>query len=113
VTDPGAGNFNLRVINAAAGIGSIDVYLTPPGTDLKLVAPSVAGVGYGSPSGFGTLPTGNLELRVTVAGSKALIYDSPPRDYAERAQFEVVVYSRESGLLVNVALLCTTQGRQY
>ena len=105
VTDPGAGNINVRVINAAAGIGSVDVYLTPPGTDLKLVAPSVAGVGYGSPSGFGTLPIGNLELRVTVAGSKDPIYDSPPQNYAERAQFEVVVYSRESGLLVNVALL--------
>jgi hypothetical protein len=105
VTDPGVGNFNLRVINAAAGIGAVDIYLTPPGTDLSLVAPSVAGVAYASVSGFGTLPFGNLELRVTAAGSKDPIYDSPPQNYAERAQFEVVVYSRESGVLANVALL--------
>lgn len=105
VTDPGAGNFNLRVINAAAGFAAVDVYLTPPGTDLNLVAPSVAGVGYGSVSGFGTLPFGSLELRVTAAGSKDPIYDSLPQNYAERGQVEVVVYSRESSVLVNVALL--------
>ena len=105
VIDSGAGNFNLRVINGAAGVGAIDVYLTPLSTDLNTVSPTIGGVGYGSPTGFATLPVGSFELRVTPAGSKTVIFDSLPHDYAERGQFEIVVYSRESGTLVNVALL--------
>jgi hypothetical protein len=103
--DPGAGNFNLRVINGAAGIGAIDVYVTPPGADLGSASPVVAGIAYGTATGFANLAFGSLELRVTPSGSKTVIFDSPPHDYAERGQFDVVVYSRESGTLVNVALL--------
>src|SRR5206468_12205777 len=103
--DPGAGNFNLRVINAAAGIGAVDVYLTAPGADLNQVSATVAGIDYSGLSGFGTVPIGNLELRVTPAGSKNVIFDSPPFVYAERAAFEIVVYSRGSSALPNVMLL--------
>ena len=56
-------------------------------------------------TGFGTLPIGNLQLRVTPAGSKDVIFDSPPQNYSERASFEIVVYSRGSSTLANVALL--------
>jgi hypothetical protein len=105
VIDSGAGNFNMRVINGAAGIGAIDVYLTAPGTDLSTVSPTTGGVAYGATTGFGTLPVGTLELRVTPAGTKTVIFDSLPRDFAERGQFEFVVYSRESSTLVNVVLL--------
>jgi len=76
--DPGAGNFNLRVINAAAGIGAVDVYLTAPGADLNQVSATVAGIDYSGLRGFGTVPIGNLELRVTPAGSKNVILDSRP-----------------------------------
>ena len=105
VLDSGAGNFNLRVINAAAGIGAVDVYLTAPGEDLNQVSPSVAGIDYAAPSGFGTVPFGNLQLRITRAGSKEVIFDSPPQVYSERASFDMVVYTRGSATLPNVALL--------
>jgi len=103
--DPGAGNFNLRAINAAAGIGGLDVYLTAPGADLNQVSPTVAGIAYAGLTAFGTVPIGNLQLRVTPAGSKKVIFDSPPVAYAERAAYEIVVYSRGSSTLPNVALL--------
>ena len=105
IVDSGAGNFNVRVVNGAAGIGAVDVYLTPVGTDLNSVSQTVAGVAYGSATGFATLAVGAFELRVTPAGAKNVIFDSPPRNFAEKGQFEVVVYSRESGTLVNVAML--------
>jgi Domain of unknown function (DUF4397) len=105
VVDSGGGNFNLRVINAAAGIDSVDVYLTQPGADLNLVSPSASSVDYGSRTGFTTLPFGNLQLRVTRAGSKDVIFDSPPQNYSERASFQIVVYTRGSSTLANVALL--------
>ena len=105
VVDSGAGNFNLRVINAAAGIGAVDVYLTAPGEDLNLVSPTVTGIPYAGVTGFGTAPFGNLQLRITSAGSKDVIFDSVPQVYAERASFDIVVYTRGSSTLPNVAVL--------
>lgn len=105
VVDSGPGNFNMRAINAAAGIGAIDVYLTAPGADINTVSPVISNIVYGTATGFGTLPIGTLVLRVTPASTKRIIFESPPSDYAERGQFEFVVYSRESSALVNVALL--------
>jgi Domain of unknown function (DUF4397) len=103
--DPGAGNFNLRVINAAAGIGAVDVYLTAPGADLNQVSATVSNVAYAGFSAFGAVPIGTLELRITPSGSKDVIFDSQPLTYGERNAFEIVVYSRGSGVLPNVALL--------
>jgi len=104
--DSGAGSFNLRVINAAAGIGAVDIYLTAPGANLDLVSPSVGGIDYNNlASGFASLPIGNLQLRITPAGSKNVIYDSLPVNYQERAAYEIVLYSRGSSTLPNVMLL--------
>jgi predicted small secreted protein len=103
--DPGAGMFALRVINGASNNGGVDVYVTPPGEDLNSISPSIAGVAYGTSSGFVNLPTGNLEVRVTAANSKRVIYDAPAQTFVERAQVEAIVYSRGSSTLVNVAFL--------
>ena len=103
--DSGAGNFNVRLINAAAGIGAVDLYLTAPGADLNQVSPSVGGVGYGGLTGFASVPIGNLQLRVTRAGTKDVIFQSPPQNYIERSAVNVVVYTRGSSSLVNVNLL--------
>jgi hypothetical protein len=103
--DPGAGNFNFRVINAANGVAAVDVYVTPPGANLDAAAPSLAGVTLGSASGFVTLPAGNVEVRVTATGTKEVIYDSVPRSFSEHAQVEAIVYTRASNKLVGVTLL--------
>ncbi len=104
-TDPGAGHFNLRVINAATGVPSVDVYVTAPGANLDTAAPSVAGVAFGLASGFRTLPAGNVEIRITPANTKEVIYDSAPQSFSEHAQVEAVVYTRASSKLVGVTLL--------
>ncbi len=102
--DPGAGNFSLRVVNAATGSGTVDVYVTPPGASLDAATPSVAGVAVGSASLFVVLPAGNVEIRITPSTSKEVIFDSLPPSIAERSELQAIVYSRGSGKLVNVAL---------
>jgi hypothetical protein len=103
--DPGAGMFALRVVNGASNNASVDVYVTPPGEDLNTVSPSVSGVAYDTDTVFVNLPAGNRQVRVTPANSKQVIYDAPPQTFGERAQVEVIVYSRGSSTLVNVAFL--------
>ncbi len=104
--DPGGGFYAVRVMNTAAGIGPIDVYLTPPGADLTVAAPTVAAVAYGATSLFISVTVGaNFEIRITPTGTKQVIYDSAPKVFAERSGTTILAYSKGSGTLVNVALL--------
>ncbi len=100
--DPGTGNFNLRAINAATGV---PVYVTAPGANLNAAAPNIAGVSLSAASAFVTLPAGNVEIRITPASTKEVIYDSAARSLAEHSNVEAVIYTRTSGRLVGVTLL--------
>ena len=103
--DPGAGNFGFRVLNAAIGKGALDIYITPPGANLDLATPSIAGVSPGVVSGFALVPPGNVQIRITPTSSKEIIFDSLPQNIAERALIQGAIYARGSGRLVNLALL--------
>ncbi len=103
--DPGAGMFSIRAVNAATGVKSVDVYVTPPGADLNIAAPNLAGVGLGTASLAIILPVGNYEIRVTSSGTKEVIYDTTPQSFAEHSAFEAVVYTKTSSRLVGVTML--------
>jgi hypothetical protein len=104
--DPGTGFFAVRAMNAAAGIGPIDVYLTPPGADLTVTGATVSGVPYGGTSAFISVNIGApFEIRITPTGTKTVIFDSTPKAFAEHSGSTVLAYSKGSGTLVNVALL--------
>jgi hypothetical protein len=104
-SDPGAGFFSIRAINAATGVAAVDVYITPPGADLNTAAPNLGGVGLGSTTLSVVLPVGNYQIRVTLAGTKQVIYDTTPQTFAEHTQFEAIVYTHASSTLVGVTLL--------
>ncbi len=103
--DPGAGMFSIRAVNAATGVKSVDVYVTPPGADLNIAAPNLAGVGLGTASLAIILPVGDYEIRVTSSGTKDVIYDTTPTSFAEHSAFEAVVYTKTSSRLVGVTML--------
>ena len=104
--DPGDGFFSLRFVNAAAGPGALDLYLTAPGADLTATAPSVANISYASGSLFLPIAKGTtFELRITPAGTKDVIYDGAPQTFAEHSGASVVAFGKGSGKLVDVVLL--------
>ena len=104
--DPGSGFYAVRVMNTAAGIGPIDVYLTPPGADLTVTAPTVPNVAYGATTVFFSVATGgNFEIRITPSGTKQVIFDSAPKPFPEHSGTTILAYSKGSGTLVNVAVL--------
>jgi hypothetical protein len=103
---PNSGTFNFRVINVAAGIGAVDVYLTAAGADLNSTSPNVANVGAGAVSGLFPVNTGSYELRVTAAGTKDVIYDTGVQAFTNnQATYQAVIYTKGSSKLPNVALL--------
>ena len=105
LANPNSGDFSFRAVNAAAGVGTIDVYLTPPGTDLNTTSPTIGNVGYGTFSGIATVAKGTYEVRVTAANTKDVIYDTAATAFADQAKAQVVAFTKGSSKLVNVALL--------
>lgn len=105
-TAPDAGKIKLRVFNAAAGAGSVDVYLLAPGTVPAGQTPAQAGVAYGSVTSFRTMDAGAFEIHVTTAGdSTELRLQLGARDFASREVVTVIVLPSASGLLLNAAVL--------
>jgi len=100
-----SGQFNFRVINVAAGIGPVDVYLTPVGTDLNTTSPTISNVGLGGIASFVAVNVGTLELRATATGTKSVIYDTLPQAFTNGSSYEAVVFTKGSSRLVSVAML--------
>ena len=105
IPQPASGTFNFRVINVASGIGAVDVYLTPPGTDINGTSPTISSVPLAALSAILTPNAGSLELRITSAGTKDIIYDTPAQNFVSQSTYEIVVYTVGSARLVNVAFL--------
>lgn len=104
--DPGNGFFALRIVNAAPGLSAIDIYLTAPGADITSSAPTLTNVAYGVATAFSPIAIGpSFEIRVTPTGTKAVIFDSTPKAFAEHSGTDLIVYGAGSGTLVNAALL--------
>ena len=75
---PAAGTFRLRIDNAAITSPTFDVYVTQPGELLANMSPSFSGIAYGTTSTFTTFNAATLQVRITLPGSKQVIYDAGP-----------------------------------
>ena len=107
---PPSGTFELKLFNVAPvgngtsiGIYPIDVYVTPVGQALENTSPNFTTVNY-SNSRVGSFSAGQYQLRLTVAGTKIVIYDSGPRTFPEQTSTDLIIYSRGSSVLANVLL---------
>ena len=105
VSDAASGKFNLRAVNVATGIGSVDIYLLPVGSTIDQVAPTFSGVTYGGTAAFTQFATGDYDLVVARAGSKDVIYETGKQTMAANAKVTLLVYATGSGKLANGALL--------
>jgi uncharacterized protein DUF4397 len=102
---PNTGQFDLRVTDAAAGSVAVDVYLTAPGAPLDNATPAVGNVAFGTSSVFAQLNIGTFAIRITSHNSKDVIYDSGAVTFADKASYNLIVYTKGSSTLVNAALL--------
>ena len=71
---PTSGLAGLRVVDVAPGLGSLDVYVTPPGAPLGI--PSTASIGFGGTTGFFDANPGTSQVRFTVATTPTLVLDA-------------------------------------
>ena len=93
---PNSGTFNFRAINVAAGIGPVDLYLTPVGTDINTTSPTIAGVAFGDFRYVHQRQWRHLELRATATGTKSVIYDTVSQVFTSGNSYEAVSFTKGS-----------------
>jgi hypothetical protein len=71
---PTSGFAALRVVHVAPTLGSLDVYVTPPGAPLDI--PSTASVGFGGNTGYFDTKPGSSQVRFTLATTPTLVFDA-------------------------------------
>lgn len=96
-TAPSSGNFNLRVINAAPGLGTVDVYVVSPGTNLNTVTPSLTALAFEGASTYLSLASGSYEIYFTLTGQKLAYVDSGPQTFNAGQIRTLVGLNGESG----------------
>jgi hypothetical protein len=67
---PASGDFKIRVVNAAPGLGPADVYIVAPSTDLNGVSPNLSNLAFGSASNYLSFTGGTFEIVLTPVGQK-------------------------------------------
>ena len=75
---PMSGQIKLRVVHAAPGAPTVDVYVTAPGAALATAMPTLAGVPYAAASDYLAGPAGAYRVRVCPAGTTTVAIDSGP-----------------------------------
>jgi hypothetical protein len=73
---PSSGDFKLRVVNAAPGLGPADVYIVTPATDLNTASPTLSNLGFDSVSNYQSLSAGSYEVVLTPVGQKFVAIDT-------------------------------------
>jgi len=73
---PSSGDVKVRIVNAAPGLGSADVYFVAPGTDLSTTSPTIASLAVNSASAYQSVAAGNYEVFFTLPGQKFVYIDS-------------------------------------
>jgi hypothetical protein len=109
--DPDEGRAVLRVVNAAADAGSLDVYLTGESDELAAAVALQAGAAYGAAGDWQSVASGTWRLRVTAAGSKTDVrLDLSGITLGSRSITTLVLSSGAGGVLVNALLLAQRGG---
>jgi hypothetical protein len=104
-TKPNSGNFSVRFLNTAAGVGNLDLYLTSPGVDINTTSATVPNIGYGSGSAFTSVPNGTYEIRITAANTKQVLFDTGAQAFTDQQMYNIVAITKGSAQLVDVAVL--------
>ncbi len=73
---PAAGSIKVRAVHGAPGVGNVDIYINPPGTDINDVDPTLTDVAFGQASGYLEVPAGFYQVIVTPTGTKTVAIDT-------------------------------------
>lgn len=109
---PGAGQIGLRVVNAGAGLGSVDVNVTRHATDTLPDTPLLSGVVYATTSAYLTLPVDAVaadssRVVITAAGTKTPVLATVklPAGLAGTATTDPIAGARVAGSVLSAVVV--------
>lgn len=99
-SNPGDGNFLIRVVNVAAGLAPFDIYIADPTVAVDdNLSPNFYNLQSGSSTVAIRLATGTYSVRMTVASTKSVVYDSGPLAFGGGLSTDFVAYAPGSASL--------------
>jgi hypothetical protein len=95
---PASNTAELRIVNASPVLGTVDVYVVSPGTDLSSVSPTISGLTFEAVSTYQSLTASKAyEVYFTVANQKTAQIDSGPVTYSNAEVRTMVALNGEAG----------------
>ena len=94
---PSSGDFKLRLVNAAPGLGPVDIYIVTPGTDLNTVSPTLSNLAFDAATGYQSLTAGSYEVVLTLVGQKFSAIDTGSLPFSSGQVRTFVSLNSQSG----------------
>jgi len=94
-SNAGDGNFLIRIINVAASLPAFDIYITDPAIPVDdNLSPNFSNLQSGSSTVAIRLSTGVYSVRMTIAATKSVVYDSGPQVFGGNLSTDFVAYTQ-------------------
>lgn len=95
---PGQGNLKLRVVHGSPSAPAVDIYITEPGIDLMDAMPTLENVAFKAFSDYLEVPAGEYQIRVTLAMTDTIVYDTGAVSLAAGSTLTAVAVESTMGI---------------
>jgi hypothetical protein len=95
---PASNTAELRIVHASPALGTVDVYIVSPGTNLSTVSPTISGLAFEAVSTYQSLTAATAyEVYFTLTNQKTAVIDSGPVTYTNGEVRTMVALNGEEG----------------
>ena len=95
---PASNAAELRIVNASPALGTADVYIVSPGTNLASVSPTISGLAFEAVSTYQKLTASTAyEVYITLPNQKTAQIDSGPVTYSGKVARTMLALNGEAG----------------
>ncbi len=110
---PADGNAAITVIHGSPAAPSVDVYVTAPGAALP-ASPLLSDIPFQTVSDELEVPAGDYQVRITPAGSTAVVYDSGTLTLVDGVEYIAIAADDiDSGSLVGLLILTDLESTPF
>lgn len=90
-TIPTAGDFSLRIMNAAPSLGPADVYIVPSGTNIASATPAISALAFQSVSPYSSFTAGTFQIFFTIPNTKTSLFDPQNISFSSAQNRTIIV----------------------
>lgn len=103
-TTPSNGDFQVRIVNAAAALGSRDIYFVPNGTDINTVSPTAGNVMLGGSTAYMSETANVYQIFFAQPGFKTGYSSTGGITFAANTNRTIVGYTNQFGAFSTLTL---------